>query len=132
MAQRVLYLGIEGGFTMAGVAGFTIRVGLSELGPLSAFIDVELPEGILLEPITGLAISGFSAGVEFFKTLPSITDPFALRNPDFGPPTQMTAGQWLGSLQQQVAQQAKATGGQANFLAAFTVADDDHRLGDDH
>ena len=28
---------------MAGMAGFTIRVGLSELGPLSAFINVEMP-----------------------------------------------------------------------------------------
>ena len=42
--QRVFFLGIEGGFTMAGMAGFTIRVGLSELGPLSAFINVERAE----------------------------------------------------------------------------------------
>ncbi len=77
--QRVFYLGLQGGFSMAGMAGFTIRVGLSELGPLSAFINVEIPGGILLEPITGLTINDFSAGVEFFKTLPSIEDPFALR-----------------------------------------------------
>ena len=39
---------------MAGMAGFTIRVGLSELGPLQVFINVEVPAGILLEPHLGL------------------------------------------------------------------------------
>ncbi len=92
---------------MAGMAGFTIRVGLSELGPLSAFISVEIPGGILLEPTTGLTINDFAAGVEFFKTLPSIDDPFALRSSEFGLPTQQTADEWLGGLQQQVALQAK-------------------------
>ena len=83
---------------MAGMAGFTIRFGLSELGPLSAFINVEVPGGILLEPTTGLTINDFSAGVEFFKTLPSIDDPFALRSSAFGLPTSMTADEWLTSL----------------------------------
>ncbi len=92
---------------MAGMAGFTIRLGLSELGPLQVFINVEIPGGILLEPTTGLTINDFSAGVEFFKTLPSIEDPFALRNPEFGLPTSLTADQWLDSLQRQVALQAK-------------------------
>ena len=35
-------------------------------------------------------------------------------------PTQLTAAQWLSSLQSQVAAQARATNGQANFLSAFT------------
>ena len=77
----------EGGFSMAGMSGFTIRLGLSELGPLSVFINVQLPGGILLEPKTGLIVNDFSAGVEFFKTLPSIDDPFALRGSAFGLPT---------------------------------------------
>ena len=49
---------------------------------------------------TGLTINDFAAGVEFFKTLPSIEDPFALRNAAFGLPTDLTADQWLDSLQQ--------------------------------
>ena len=121
VAHRVFYLGLQGGFSIGGMAGFTIRVGLSELGPLEAFINVEIPGGILLDPDTGLTINNFSAGVEFFKTLPSITDPFALRNPEFGLPTQLTADQWLDQLQQQVAAQARATNGTANFFAAFTA-----------
>ena len=121
VAHRVFYLGLQGGFSIGGMAGFTIRVGLSQLGPLEAFINVEIPGGILLDPDTGLTINNFSAGVEFFKTLPSITDPFALRNPEFGLPTQLTADQWLGQLQQQVAAQARATNGTANFFAAFTA-----------
>ena len=108
---------------MAGMAGFTIRVGLSELGPLSAFISVELPGGILLEPITGLTINNFAAGVEFFKTLPSIEDPFVLRGNDFALPTAQTADEWLNGLQRQVAAQAKAISldpSKNGFLAAFT------------
>ena len=69
------------------MAGFTIRLGLSELGPLQVFINVEVPGGILLEPNSGLTLNDFSAGVEFFKTLPSIDDPFALRGSAFGLPT---------------------------------------------
>ena len=123
VAHRVFYLGLQGGFSMAGMAGFTIRIGLSDLGPLQVFINVEVPGGILLEPTSGLTLNDFSAGVEFFKTLPSIDDPFALRSTAFGLPTNLTADEWLTSLQQQVADQAKAvgTGNQPNgFLAAFT------------
>jgi hypothetical protein len=122
--QRVFYLGLQGGFSMAGMAGFTIRVGLSELGPLSVFINVEVPGGILLEPNTGLTINDFSAGVEFFKTLPSLDDPFALRGPIAGLPTSQTADQWLTGLQAQVAAQARAIAAnpsQSGFAAAFTA-----------
>ena len=122
--QRVFYLGLQGGFSMAGLAGFTIRIGLSELGPLQVFLNVEIPGGILLEPISGLTINDFSAGVEFFKTLPSIEDPFALRGQAFGLPTNMSADTWLASLQSQVALQAKtlSTNPSMNgFAAAFTA-----------
>ncbi|HSF98182.1 MAG TPA: hypothetical protein VLA55_05785, partial [Ornithinibacter sp.] len=121
--QRVFYLGLQGGFSMAGLAGFTLRVGLSELGPLQAFINIEVPGGILLEPYSGLTINDFSAGVEFFKTLPSIDDPFALRSSVFQLPTSQTADQWLLGLQQQVALQARtvSTTGQNGFFAAFTA-----------
>ena len=122
--KRVFYLGLHGGFSMAGMAGFTIRVGLSELGPLQVFLNVEVPGGILLEPTSGLTINDFSAGVEFFKTLPSIDDPFALRNSAFDLPTTVPADQWLTSLQQQVALQAKRLDADPSlngFTAAFTA-----------
>ena len=57
-----------------------------------------MPGGILLEPNTGLAINDFSAGVEFFKTLPSIDEPEQLRGPDFQLPTAQSAEQWLASV----------------------------------
>ena len=127
----MFYLGLQGGFSMAGMAGFTIRLGLSELGPLQVFINVEVPGGILLEPTSGLTLNDFSAGVEFFKTLPSIDDPFALRSTAFGLPTNLTADEWLTSLQQQVADQAKAvgTGNQPRRLPrGLHLADGHHRL----
>ena len=120
--QRVFYLGLQGGFSMAGMAGFTIRIGLSELGPLQVFLNVQLPTGILLVPQIGLTLNDFSAGVEFFKSLPSIDDPFALRNAAFALPTNMTADQWLVSLKQQVALQARTLSqnpSMSGFEAAF-------------
>ena len=130
--QRVFFLGLQGGFSMAGMAGFTIRVGLSELGPLSAFISVELPGGILLEPFTGLTINDFSAGVEFFKTLPSIEDPFAAARQRLRAPDRAD--------RRRVAQRPPAPGrrcrprrstrpGPERLHGRVHVADDDHRLG---
>jgi len=69
VAQRVFYAGLEGGFTMPGVGGLTIRLGLSELGPLGVYLAVSLPTGIMLVPQIGLVMNDFAAGVEFFKTL---------------------------------------------------------------
>jgi hypothetical protein len=122
--ERVFFMGVQGGFSMAGIGGLTIRFALSELGPLGVFINVEIPGGVVLEPNSGLAINDFSAGVEFFKSLPSIDDPFALRNPDFELPSEMTADQWLASVKQQVAMQAKMVSQNPNlggFFAAFTA-----------
>ena len=121
--KRVFYLGIEGGFSIAGMAGFTIRLGLSELGPLQVFINVEVPGGLVIFPPIGLAINDFAAGVEFFKTLPSIDDPLALRGPDFALPSNVNAANWLTSLQAQVARQAKSISDNPDrdgFFAAFT------------
>ncbi|MCB1127981.1 MAG: hypothetical protein KDM81_15915, partial [Verrucomicrobiae bacterium] len=124
VADRVFFIGLQGGFSLPGVGGLTIRLALSELGPLGVFLNVEVPGGIVLEPNTGLAINDFSAGVEFFKSLPSINDPFELRNPDFGLPTTLTAETWLAQVRGQVIAQYRAVkdfpvaGG---FLAAFTA-----------
>ncbi|MBL8479815.1 MAG: hypothetical protein JNK59_10955, partial [Sterolibacteriaceae bacterium] len=121
--KRVFFVGVEGGFAMAGVGGFGIKFAVSELGPLGVYIFASVPGGIVLEPNTGLAINDFSAGVEFFKTLPSIDKPEELRGPNFQLPTAQSAEQWLAGVKQQVVTQYRAI--QANpslggFLAAFT------------
>ncbi|PYQ01027.1 MAG: hypothetical protein DMF83_26620, partial [Acidobacteria bacterium] len=123
VAQRIFFVGVQGSFSLGGVGGFSIRFALSELGPIGIFISASLPTGIVVYAPAGLTINDFAAGVEFFKTLPSIEDPFALRNPEFGLPTELTAEQWLDSVKQQVAAQAKQLAANPNlngFTAAFT------------
>jgi len=120
---RIMFMGLQGGFKFAGMGGFSIRLALSELGPLGVFINVTLPAGIPIGAQTGIAINDFSAGVEFFTTLPSIDDPFKLRDPVFGLPTDVTVDTWLSQVKQQVATQyltVKANPGLGGFLAAFT------------
>jgi hypothetical protein len=121
--DRVFFVGVEGGFAMAGIGGFTIRFALSELGPLGVFISASVPGGILLEPNTGLSINDFSAGVEFFKTLPSIDKPEELRGPAFQLPTAQSADEWLSGVRAQVVKQyqlVKANPALNGFTAAFT------------
>ncbi|HKI92981.1 MAG TPA: hypothetical protein VJ986_11835, partial [Gaiellaceae bacterium] len=122
VAQRIFYAGVEGGFSFAGESGFTIRFALSQLGPLGVFINVNTPTGILLDPDTGIAINNFAGGVQFFHTLPSITDPMQLRNAAFSTPTNgVTVDNWLSTIKQQVVAQARATSsGQSGWAAAFT------------
>ncbi|HTD67964.1 MAG TPA: hypothetical protein VK846_15675, partial [Candidatus Limnocylindria bacterium] len=122
--ERVFFIGVEGGFSFSGVGGFTIRFAVSELGPLGVFITGSIPGGILLEPNTGLSINDFSAGVEFFKTLPSIDRPEQLRGPEFGLPTAQSPEQWLAGVKLQVTKQylaIKANPGMNGFAAAFTA-----------
>ncbi|MBK8118786.1 MAG: hypothetical protein IPK39_05850 [Sulfuritalea sp.] len=123
VVDRVFFVGVEGGFKMAGVGGFTIKFAVSELGPLGVFISASVPGGILLEPNTGLAINDFSAGVEFFKTLPSIDKPEELRGPDFQLPTALSADEWLAGVKAQVVKQYRAIQADPSkngFTAAFT------------
>ncbi|MDP1580398.1 MAG: calcium-binding protein, partial [Candidatus Didemnitutus sp.] len=122
--DRVLFIGIEGSMMLAGAAGFGVRVAFSELGPLGMVVSVAIPGGIMLEPNTGLSINNFTAGVEFFKTLPSIDEPFELRDPAFDVTGAVEAGAWLAAVKSQVFNQYKAV--QANpalggFGAAFTA-----------
>ena len=131
VAQRVFYLGLQGGFSLAGMSGFTIRLGLSELGPLQVFVNISTPTGVLLVPQIGLTLNDFSAGVEFFKTLPSIDDPFALRNAAFSLPTEQTADTWLTSLKAQVGppgEDAEPEPVDERLRGGLHSADDVHRL----
>jgi hypothetical protein len=120
---RIFFIGIEGGFSFSGVGGFGIKFALSELGPLGVYLFASIPGGIILEPNTGLAINDFSAGVEFFKSLPSIDKPEELRGPEFGLPKTVSAADWLAGVKQQVVNQYRAiqaNPGTGSFFAAFT------------
>ena len=122
--KRILFVGLEGGFTFAGMAGLTIRLALSELGPLTVQLGMSLPTGILLEPNTGLSMNDFFAGVEFFKTLPSIDQPQELRGPAFQLPVGQSPDEWLSTVKQQVANQALLLRDHPEmngFTAAFTA-----------
>jgi hypothetical protein len=122
VADRIFFAGVQGGFEFAGM-GLTIRFALSELGPLGVFINAAIPGGIVVEPHIGLAFNDFSAGVEFFQSLPSIDDPFDLRRPEFGLPTDVTPELWLSQVKDQVVTQyniVKNNPGLNGFFAAFT------------
>ncbi len=116
VAEKVLYGGITGGFTTAAGTGFQARFGLSELGPLQGYVEVDSPQ--VLEPISGLAITGFRAGVTFNTTLPSITDPKELDSDAFKPQNELSLEEWQDLLTEAVInQQATSTG---SFLDAFS------------
>ncbi len=127
VAQRILFGLIEGSVAVPGIGGLTIRLGLSEFGPLVIFISAEFP--ILLEPTSGLTLFGVRGGVRFGAQFPSVTDPATglpdpelLRGPAFSPSGDMTAAEWLDALRQQVATiaQSGATPGQVSFADALS------------
>ncbi|MBN1192526.1 MAG: hypothetical protein JXA36_02365, partial [Coriobacteriia bacterium] len=121
--DRVLYAALDGSFEMAGMAGFSIRLALSELGPLGVQLGVSLPTGIIIHPPTGLCLNDFVAGVEFFKTLPAITSPFDLRGSAFNVPSTLSVDEWRAGIESQVAAQWRAIQANPNlngFTAAFT------------
>ena len=116
VASQVLYGGAIVSFTMAGISGFEVRFGVSERGPLNVFVSAGIP--ILLDPISGLTITNLRAGVTFNSTLPSVTDPLALRGGQFTPTGQQTSEQWRANLKLAVINQISS--GQTDFWAAFS------------
>ena len=99
-----LYGGIDGGLNFAGLAGFEIRLGLSQDGPLDVFAEVDAP--IILDPDTGLAVTNLSAGINFGSPL---TTPDSAK--DLGAAAQgilsPTLTQWESQLAADVANNAK-------------------------
>ena len=95
-----------------GAAGVSIAIGVSELGPLNVYVSASSP--VVLDPASGFAVTNFHAGVTFNASLPSITDPFQLRNTAFTPIAALTDVQWLDALKLSVVNQANAPpGGEA-------------------
>ena len=109
--NSVFYGGIDASFSLGNLSGFEIRIGLTQYGPLSIYVEGSVPGGIILDPDSGLAITNFRGGVTFGQGLPTITlsDPIAatdalqLRQPGFSPPNQLTLAQWQTQLAAQVA-----------------------------
>ena len=110
-----------------GMAGFTIRVGLSRARPAAAsFINVNAARtAILLDPHIGLTINDFVGRRRVLQDAAVDRRPDrAARPASSGLPTRRPPTQWLASLQQQVAAQAKtiqANPAMSGFAAAFTA-----------
>ena len=103
VANSIVYVGVSGGAEIPGVGGVQIYLGFSQLGPLTLFLKAEFP--LILDPITGIAIGGFEAGVDFDLSLPPPSSPFDLRNAAYGSPATISVAQWQTRLQQQTVTQ---------------------------
>ncbi|MBI1324889.1 hypothetical protein GC170_17120, partial [bacterium] len=101
--ETFFYGGIEAGILLADV-GFDLKIGLSEIGPLSMFVSASVP--LIIEPVSGLAITGFRGAVSFGDPIRPITDPKELADAEFAPPGDLNALQWQTQLKRQVANQA--------------------------
>jgi len=97
--------------------GFDIKIGVSELGPLEMFISVSAP--LILEPVSGLAISNLRGGISFGNPIESITDPEELADAEFETPADLTALQWAAQLKRQVAAQVDSGVTWEDFDEAF-------------
>jgi hypothetical protein len=75
---------------------FGIRFGVSSLGPLSVYVEAGIP--IILEPISGLAITNFRGGIDFNSSLDNPANPFALRNGQYQPPLSQTLTDWITAI----------------------------------
>ena len=118
-ASTVFYAGINGGFQL-GDKGFEILIGFSERGFLQGYVRADVP--VLLEPISGLTLSGFRGGISFNATpLPVPNSPDDLLDPIFQPSTSLTAAQWQEQLKQQVVNQV--SGGSRIFIVKDGVSD---------
>lgn len=116
--HTVFYAGIDGGFTMPDVGGLHIRFGLSQNGPLEAYVQVDAP--LLIVPPIDLAIESLYGGITFDATpFPSIASATDLKSPVFSPGTQLQLDQWEKQLKQEVVNQAG--GGSGGYL--FTITD---------
>ncbi|HVZ63437.1 MAG TPA: LEPR-XLL domain-containing protein, partial [Lacunisphaera sp.] len=83
----IFYAGISGGAELTsmgvgvevrvGLAAFTDTNGDTQVIPLEAFLKVDAP--ILIEPISGLTLGSFTAGIQFDHVLDDYTNPNDLK-----------------------------------------------------
>ena len=110
--HHFLYGGVEAGIDLFGEAGFEVRVGFSEFGPLDAYLNVGVP--IILDPESGLAITDLNAQIVFGSGIPSLTNAKDLQTQlSEAIPANQTASQWFTQL-----------GGQVDNILQNRIADD--------
>ena len=135
VARRFFYGGIQGGITLAGLGKVEMRVGFSDFGPLSFFINSGIP--IVIDAASGLTLEGLRGGVDFGAQIADPTvyelnsqgekviDPttgvykidaqksaFGLRALKLANnPSDMTSSEWENSLRKQIATIVKNGGG---------------------
>ena len=128
VAQRVFYGGITGTLAIAGLGGVSLWIGLSQYGPLDAFIDVNVPIPI---GETGLVLNNLHGGINFNTLATPASAKDLATNPTYTPPTQQvlgdvnTPGTWEYALTSDVLAQlanGAGTGGTYNaFANPFTI-----------
>ena len=120
--HTIFYAGVEAGL-MIGNDGFQIRFGLSQNGPLEAYIQIDAQ--ILIVPPIDLAIDSLYGGITFDATpFPSITRATDLKSPVFSPGEQLTTAQWEIQLQQETVNQSGGGGGGYLFTDTSDSAGD--------
>lgn len=116
--DRVLYGAIQAGFSFAGASGFSIRIGLSSLGPLQLYMEASIP--VLLDPNTGLSITDFRAGVRFGVEIPEPANARALAGADYQPADKVTLEDWIAQLEAQIVNLADSGASWAHFGEKMT------------
>ncbi len=112
-AESYMYGAIMAGVEIAG-KGLELRFGLSEAGPLAFFVSAQIP--ILLEPNSGLMLTGIRGGVSFGKTIPEPENAEALSGSEYGSTGDQSFSEWVAGLEEQVITLGNAGGGMA-FLS---------------
>jgi len=115
--HTVFYAGIMASFDLNNW-GLKIRVGLSQNGPLQAYIegDVEIPLPF------GFVINQLYGGISFDSpSFPNVSSAFDLKSAAFTPGMQLTDAEWQAQLQQETVIQAGGGGG--GYLFSVGSAD---------
>lgn len=106
VANRYLYGGILGSIDVVGYAGFELRLGISQFGPLQGYVEIITP--MVIEPFSGLTINSLRAGITFNSTLPDVTDPRELgTNPGFKTAAELSLPEWREMLLASVVRQGQ-------------------------
>jgi hypothetical protein len=123
--HTLFYAGIEAQLTTPE-GGMGIRFGLTQNGPLQAYVDISAP--IEIFPPADIAITSLYGGVTFDAApLPTISKAIDLESAVFSPGTELTTAQWQIQLQQETILQAG--GGSGGYI--FSVDSDSGGIADD-
>jgi Ca2+-binding RTX toxin-like protein len=109
VAATRLYVGARGGITLPNGWGVNVQFAFSEKGFLNFYLssNLDIPLGT-----SGLSLTGLRGGVTFNATpLPSIDDPYDLRNSAFKAPDDLTNEEWEDQVRQLVINQYGGTPG---------------------